>query len=636
MAVHNKTTTGANAGANTTTQKTHEQTQQNAYENRSNNTHQNYEGARMNQRNTFHGGNRMNSRAYSPSVAFGRSIAPDVNDGNIQALARALSTARDNHGWNENEIGSAIRFRAVSAATIGQSISSVVAAATVKTDTGAVCIIRTILCYAGAQGYGVRKEQFGNETYERQTLAADATNAEYWEQIVSLVAPSDIENVQVWNAGVTTVNSETFKDTDEAAVDRLMKATATSMMDTYQTDVLGMTYDVPAFVSEGMRLKVTPTLTNSDPYVTETGKVVRADIQVPWYITAEQYGQESAQEEIGRVCGYVELYPLPQQNNGGIFNTQKQEIDPYYEAVFVVTHCGPKNPMSLCVPELYLLSFYGAYLTTINNGWLRTYQPSIGNSNPLHALSGIGYYSPAAAALPDLDRASTTPQDVDQLMSALLLKPQGSNFPTPAFAIDIDPSDDRSGNGSMMLGVMNGDPKAISRFTAACDALTSGHFSRMWNPNEPIVDSNYNLISIGEYVDGNGNRRDARDYGTLAMLNLTLGNMNDFIDYACTLDSGNEPMHQRLQRDRLWSNMAQIKNSSYAVRMFLNANWFVVMQRALQQAKAEPRIEGMNDRNSRTFVGAPTSRIASQSATYTRPNTGYGNGNNTFRSGWGM
>ena len=582
-------------------ERTTQRTERKTHRNRNERT----DGRAPNGGDVYRGGNRMMGDG-TPSGVLGRTFNPGMNDVVVDGLAKKLTEQMENVTFSDHSLAVKTRFRPVSSRAIDEDVSGVMAYLEFTQSGVRYLAARIILCYVGESAKRKHTQRFKGETIEIPVRAADAANQDYWDKAISVVLPTLDANVEIISAGMETLTSG-FDFTDAEQLELLLGSTITAIEDVIEPVTSGNYLDGVQLANDGYMTKVTPIISD-DQFYNLTGQPIRGDIQLPWISCVagqSRFNEHSSKDsEYGRVMGYIDLEPLPVAN--GRFRGRSDKIDPCYDALFVITHCGPATPVGVNTLEAYMNILSGAFLSTTNYFWSQTYQPAIDSKNSMRALAGLGWNTPDAAPFDDMDSASTTQRDVQDMLDVLLTKPEGMDTPTPAFAIDLDPSQDKSGVVSTLLAAGNGNLEANRQIVEAVDNYFGGHFlgghSRnndrpYWNVDEQVLFDTGIMISVGEWTDAEGVKRDSREYDTQALLNLLDGEMELFWDYMDTFDPNNgDPQRMMLQRERILNNILgnKLTFTSYAFRNVFDGEFFVAMNKCANDLQIAPRIEGVD------------------------------------------
>lgn len=586
--------------------------------------------------NVFRGGNRMGDG--TPSSYLGRTFMPGMSDNIVDNLAKKLEDKFKELRMPDGKMSANTRFRSISARLIDEDISCVLAHLEFNAAGGErVVAVRAILVYAGEsiKRKRVLRER-GQEPMNVPVRAADAGTSEYWDKIINVALPNLATNVVIAPAGMETITKD-FDTQNDDHIELLLGSTISSIEDVIEPYVSGDCFDATALAAEGYYSKVTPIISDEQHY-NLTGQPIRGDIQIPWlscYGSQGRYDNDNYKEtEFGRVMGYIDLVPLELKSNR--YSNRSEEMEASYEPVFVITHCGPVDSWGAATLEVAMNILSGAYSATEGNFWMGVWQPATDDAGGMRALGGLGWHSTFGAEIKDIDSASTTQRDVNDLMCALLSTPKGMSTPTPAFAIDLDPSQDKSGVVSTLLAAANGDINANKLIVEAVTNLFGGVFD--WDPEVSIIEDSGVMISIGEWEDSAGVKRDAREFDTQALLNRLDGNMDYFWDVMDTFGEGGDPLYMMLKREQLLNAImgGTIRNTSYAFRAFFNPDFFIAMNDAAIEAKVAPRVEGVGYDMGHRYNSAMTGRQVSRNAKsyrgsssrrdsrYTRDSSDYG------------
>lgn len=610
-----------------------EQRSNNAEHQRTTNTEQrargrNNDGHTSNGKTVYRGGNRMIGDG-TPSQILGRTFQPNTNDAVVDGLAKKLNEQMKEQVFPDGAISKDTLFRAVSAYRIDEEISSVMASLEFTVGGKRYLAARIILCYMGDGIKRKRTTRVKGEVIEIPVRAADAANQDYWDKAIEATHPTLAANTEILSAGMETITAD-FDINNIDAIQTLIGSTISSIEDTIEPVHNGNFLNGVAVANEGYVTKVTPIISD-DQFYNTTAQPIRGDIQLPWVSCAAgngRYSNDGKEVEFGRVMGYIDLEPLPVQNTR--FRSRRDEDAPCYDALMVITFCGSVSPYGANTLETFMNILSGAFIATDNQFWQNCYQPAIDGVNSMRALAGLGYNTPEGKPFDDMDSASTSQRDVQDMLDVLLSKPKGLDIPTPAFAIDLDPSQDKSGVVSTLLAAANGDREANAQVIEAIDNYFDGRFLGDGSKDNPgywkskqervLFDTGV-MITIGEWTDTQGIKRDVREWDTQALLNTLQGDQEIFWDYMDTFDPNNgDPMLLMLQRERLLNSFlgGKVNGTSYAFRAVFNADLFVAMNECAEDLAIAPTVEGVGFETGHRYTSYASGRQVSSVARASR------------------
>lgn len=297
------------------------------------------------------------------------------------------------------------------------------------------------------------------------------------------------------------------------------------------------------------------------------GEPVRADIGINFtsqqtrFQAQNSVNSEDRSSTVSSLTGFIDLIYSPVAPQQGMFGAYAQP-----------TQFGPNGPTTqLYVPRLVitssdtefastpaaqLLSYLASMSVSADGNWMQALRPAprAGSGIDMQDIGFVTMELPTADGTPgkkiDTGADQFRPENLGQLISAAI---------RPGLVISWDIPDAGPEKWYLDLFAMaaSGDAGAVQAIYTAAQALTNGHFGRLYNPAHSMFVDTGNRIHNGYYTDRNGDKRDIRDIGYLAMGNLV--GVTDLValrDWSDTFVSNRYPLPQRLAaRRRMIANV---------------------------------------------------------------------------------
>lgn len=425
-------------------------------------------------------------------------------------------------------------------------LSSILVTRTLKLNGRHSVSVRTLILDNSAVQLRPRVFHYGNNRYELTPRVQDVYNENYWGKIDTFFKTKFGADTLVYQAGPQAIPTE-FDFKDESAVARLL-VNSVNRCDDIIARIRG---EVPFTVSNVKRAdeRLTSRIDFSgDPRHDLVGNPVRADIVISMNRQSATAAQEDdfyeRETSFNSVSGFINLeyVPTPPVQQGWGVQQQQQPQAPFVPT-FVITDVSQADWIKALTLELWFLALSNAYRVTAGSSWLRSLMPQVGKKGIDYRDVGALTYLTQQKKL-ETKSDSFTESDFVEMMMQLVR-------PNPAFLIDVNPVGEHSSVEQFFIdaAIPNANQKrAIERLAQAVDNLTGGVFKTLFDHNTTPIILPYNQeVHLGHYV-GDGMPRDIRDLDVLAALNMSEGNVPEFINWYQTYCDLNEPNEIRLQR----------------------------------------------------------------------------------------
>jgi hypothetical protein len=477
-------------------------------------------------------------------------------------------------------------------------LSAILVTKFVKSSGTVYAAVRTLLLDSEGVRLKPKVEQYGAQRIELPTRPQDVFNDVYWGRLTDFLRRQrGMNDLVVVDAGPLVVPTD-FDFKDELATSRLL-ITSVNRCDDIKAKVQGeVPFNAAQVKRADERLTARIDLTG-EPSYNVVGEPVRSDILINMNRTSAQASQEEdyyeRETQFNSVAGFVNLEytpaPVVQQVPG--WGQQPQGPQPIFTPTFVITDVSQADWIQAQTPELYWLALSNAYRVTAGTQWVKAFLPQVGRKGvDPRDIGALGYLTQAGAKI-ETKSDSFTEQDFIELMGALV-KPQ------PSFLIDVNPVGDHAAIENYLIDAAFEGPnqaKAIQKLIQAADNLTGGRFSAHFNARENALVVPYGQeIHLGHYIGEDGEKRDIRDLDVLAMLNLTQGNVGDFMEWYRTLCDTSIPHALRLQQRERFERQflsKSLKITGRAVRLLFTPQCIEALDLATREAGVTVDFENM-------------------------------------------
>jgi hypothetical protein len=427
-------------------------------------------------------------------------------------------------------------------------MSAIIAAFTYKVGNVTTIAVRPLLLETQDSPLPKRQRQYGQMREEFQMRAQDVYDRDYWQKVVAFIKDQlKLPEANVVDAGVLLIpDAYKMKDQvvgfdfeNEASVKELVVQTSNRLEDALAQVSNEPPLNLTDLMSDNDRLRVKIETDLDMVEVDSVGNPIRSDMRIVMKVAGGNnqpnnlYGDSLVTEtELNSVCAYVDFeYQRPPQH------VNPQHMGPNYVPpkpfipVIVATAVRNASWIQANTIELYLLGLSNLYRCMNGMAWAQTRNPKFTGQDPkgksvnMRDIAALAYLTSNPPSKPNLLSSDASDQDFVDFMYLTVEQ-------NPAFAFDFDPVGENVAiESTFALSASNSEhrQKAKDAIIRACDNLTNGNFSRFFNASSDIVVATGTEIHLGRYPDAHGDIRDPRDLDTVAALNLSKGNINEFV-----------------------------------------------------------------------------------------------------------
>ena len=401
----------------------------------------------------------------------------------------------------------------------------------------------TLLLEASASRMSSLPIQYDNRMLELQATVGHVWNNEFWAKIVSSLSK---EFGKVKDGQLVAVSETSFVDScvlvvpkdlnieDERAIHNLaynaLAAISTSAGSSGRQLNL-----VSQVLNHNYQLSSNTDFSSKQPY-NQLGRAVRGDVVITTSVARNNNNQQQQQQQqnwmfqqnqssvIAELTGFIDIGYIgqtPAAVQG--YGMQPAMGTQCYGAEFVITNAATRfHDLSL---EKLLFALVTAFAMEKDGSWAWAFVPRPNrkggvDQRDIGAL-GLDVDIKGDGNLAVFRGADGKPMSSDELGTFL----NHLFYRNLRFSIDVDPS---GVNGWILNDFVRAaqpipDPAAVSRILNACNQLTNGHFSTLWQQHpdstKPLACIR-GYFNLGEYTDSEGEKRDVRDFDYLASINL--------------------------------------------------------------------------------------------------------------------
>ncbi len=268
---------------------------------------------------------------------------------------------------------------------------------------------------------------------------------------------------------------------------------------------------------------------------------------------------------------------------------QQPQTPPYlYQPRFIITRV--ELPIVTTLP-MELLALTPALALRDNLNWMPGFHRPHGAEFDMHDIGAIGIEVNANNNPNGIgDRFDTRADSFKEANLGQLL--QAFVRPDLAISMDIDEYGPTTWRDSIFLAAARGFAPANRAIINACDMLTNGHFSKIYQG--PVVMDDNNRLHTGWYADNKGEKVDLRNVDHLCVLNM-LGEKDPAAarDWSDTFAQNQYPIEQRLQvRRRILSAVLRdVHITGYAQRITFYGEFLKGLAQALAAAGLQIRLQ---------------------------------------------
>lgn len=296
---------------------------------------------------------------------------------------------------------------------------------------------------------------------------------------------------------------------------------------------------------------------------------------------------------VSRVGGFIDLDYLKGQPMNQ-YGTQQQQGPLYrYRPHFVIT--GLEN-LQRVTPGGQLLALQTALALSEGNNWFPYFAPrgdnGKGSKLDIRDVGAINFeaniYRDPSGFGPRIktDRASFSDLDLGNLLSQAI-------EPIMSYSIDVSEYGSDTWYNEIFAAAAAGDLNAQRAIIESADVLTGGRLSQIYKGNMPVLVNN-NRVLLGYYTDANGQVRDIREVGYLAMLNyLGESSMEAVAAWSDTFTRDDYPEPKRLaERRKMLVEVvrSEITFTGYAKRCTVDGAFLVALAQAIHACGVDQTI----------------------------------------------
>ena len=498
----------------------------------------------------------------------------------------------------------------------GQNLSSVVAHAKIETNGGIVTVIRPMLVAVKRERRNSRTANYNNLQVTVDQRTQDLASGNYYSKVSDFIARTVPNSGRIVSAGILEL-PVSLDPTDEETITNILIDNEQRLYDAVSTANDESRITLQALAQTKAQLAITPVYGRNITR-TVTGRPVRSDVTVSLnanFRTGQPQGgyQGNQQDnmtslELNSLSGFIDLVPFraPMQSPIGITNPMDMQC---FNAYFVITNVRQGDVSKPNQMEAFCMSLAQMYYITANGSWIQAVGPTFGEGRNINDPTAIGYWV-AAKRFSDNGKDITDMGVIQQLLKTYLTGDPTSPVPALGFMMDINPTGENAALELPLLEIALQTSNAASAtkyIVSAMDNLTGGRFSSIYNPTGPLVRFTGDLVSLGEYVGQDGQKRDVRDMGYLPMLNLTDGNQEDFRQWFDTTKPSNTPqellrIRESVEKRYLGTNC---EFDGYAYRVQFDAEFVTAVYKAIVGCGVSIVVQDNGAQNQQAYFGNP-------------------------------
>lgn len=297
---------------------------------------------------------------------------------------------------------------------------------------------------------------------------------------------------------------------------------------------------------------------------------------------------------ISRVGGFIDLDYLkgPAINQYGNLQQQQQGPNYRYRPHFVITSL---ENLQRVTPAGQQLALQTALVLSEGQNYYPYFAPrdnGKGKGLDIRDVGAINFeaniYRDPSGFGPRIktDRASFSDLDLGNLLSQAI-------EPVMTYSIDVSEYGSDTWYNEIFAAAASGDPSAQRAIIESGDILTGGRLSQIYKGNTPVL-VNDNRVLLGYYTDANGQVRDIREIGYLAMLNY-LGDtsMDAVAAWSDTYTREDYPQPKRLaERRKMLTEVvrSEITFTGYAKRCTIAGDYLLALAQAIHACGVDQTI----------------------------------------------
>jgi len=343
---------------------------------------------------------------------------------------------------------------------------------------------------------------------------------------------------------------------------------------------------------------------------TAAGSVVRSDVEINLNGILQTGDATSAKQQVrlSSVDGFVDTVFIPKAPHNPAMNGQAPDLR-QYQPRFVMTDV--ESGLDANNLELQLLAISTTMLLTMQSGWTHCFKPQYGGKGTdLKDIGAVGYEINFNPTDPNAPLAKINTKSDKFSESDLYQLIQTTYHPELIFSLDIEECGELTWLQETFLAAAVGNPKASNAIIKACDNLTNGQFSNIYQGGRPLTNEVIR-VHLGYYEDEKGQQRDIRDLDYVAILNLFGGRDMAVVEqFSNTYDRTDIPEEIRLsERANIIRNALgeTVRITGYARRITFDPKFMEALSSAITAAGLTVRPEGIFSNNAGVVRGNPNS-----------------------------
>lgn len=440
--------------------------------------------------------------------------------------------------------------------------------------------------------------QYGNRPVEVIRTPGDAWDNRTLQDVEEAVSRHYGAGNLIINSGAVVIPEGTDVS-DHGVVLRILSAIQSNAYAVMESDAEFAEFfpepiDVSTIDPQKNRMVATVNYNGPD-YIDATGLPNRSDISLALQLAergryqASQLSsfQHMAQLSLLAVHGYIEpvFAPPPPPQPG------QMPDERHYYPRFVMT--GVESLGAPITPELYLLAIATARLISTDCAWFPVFK---NYGDAMHDVGAIGYRIKQNPADPNeigqrIETGSNAFGD-NELMGLV----RRYFHPEVAFSIDDADVGLESWLTSIFRQAAQGNHDAAEYIIVSANNLTGGRFSRIFDPNAPVVVNDNNRVHLGTFTDKDGRTRDIREIDYLTVLSQHGGqDLRAVQEWESTYNDSSAPIEMRLDtRMRYLREMAGgLRVTGFAERLTFSAAFMAALTQAVAEAGLAIEADGL-------------------------------------------
>lgn len=279
----------------------------------------------------------------------------------------------------------------------------------------------------------------------------------------------------------------------------------------------------------------------------------------------------------------IEYTGQQQQQQSNMFATQQQAHVPPFTPTITITDSRQASWIKANTPEMTVLSLSNAFRVTGGSAFIKALLPRVGVSKDLRDPGAMGWLSKLAAKI-DTKTDTFKEENFVELINVMVQ-------PLPVFQIDLDRLSENGAFEGMLIDAADGPnrQKATAFIIKTINNLIGGGFEKYFDhTTQAILTLTGQEIQKGFYLDSEGEKRDRRELGVLGALNMSQGNLQEWMSwYGSQLNTNVHPVLRAKQSrnyDKQYLGGSVTYTGTKAVRAILNPKFIEGLDAALTNA----------------------------------------------------